>query len=96
MLDKRMRYRPYILRSCFVFRLGTQQREKRKNNTKKKKKEVGTYHFRLILGMGVNPSSVLCPPVAPLPVNLGGVDAAEEDIAERLEGHLGGIVENLR
>lgn len=54
-----------------------------------------TYHFLLLLGVGVDPSSVLGSPVASLPVNLGGVDAPKEHAAELFEAHLGRVVEYL-
>ena len=54
-----------------------------------------TYHFLLLLGVGVDASSVLGAPVASLSVNLGGVDTTEEDTAELLEAHLGRVVVHL-
>ena len=53
------------------------------------------YRVLLFLGVRVDSRSVLGAPVPPLPVDLRGVDAAEEDVAQLLEGHLRRVVEHL-
>lgn len=68
-----------------------QKRLQNQPSTNKARKNT-THHVRLLLGMRVDARSVLGAPVAPLAVNLRGVDAAEEHSAQLLERHLGRVV----
>jgi len=59
------------------------------------KEKRRAYRVFLLLGVRVDSRPVLGAPVAALPVDLRGVDAAEEDVTELLEGHLRRVVEHL-